>query len=495
MKTKSIGYDLKRVSKVNLCVIFGAGLIILLEGLIYNGANHIFFENVIKIFIILGINTALYFVPIKEQIKGGVFSIVMSTVALQSNMEQTSISSFMLMMLAFSMSALYFQKELVLIVGGFIDIVIIISYITNPLAMANSTNAASGLTRILVYFNVAIILVFFLTKWGRELVNSVMKKEEETSELLEKLKFTLNKVNDVSEVFDVDLIRFSENIASIKKSNDTIMVSMTEVTSGAQEQAVNIGEINSDMINATELLTEGKQLSESVAKISCEMEMSVKDGSEKINHVNNQMETINRSVNTALETVGALESSINEISQFLQGITQIAEQTNLLALNASIEAARAGENGKGFAVVADEVKKLAYESAEKVSSINKITKDITEKMNLASAEVRNGVSAIDIGNTLISDVTNFFNQLKDTFNKQNEMLKDQAEKTQKVFGNFLKMSNEVESISSISEQNSAANEEFLASLEVQNVDMSNMLIGVGNINKKWNELKEILENS
>ncbi|KNY30187.1 hypothetical protein [Pseudobacteroides cellulosolvens] len=48
----------------------------------------IFFENVIKIFIILGINTALYFVPIKEQIKGGVFSIVMSTVALQSNMEQ-----------------------------------------------------------------------------------------------------------------------------------------------------------------------------------------------------------------------------------------------------------------------------------------------------------------------------------------------------------------------------------------------------------------------
>ncbi|WP_152966100.1 hypothetical protein [Pseudobacteroides cellulosolvens] len=61
------------------------------------------------------------------------------------------------------MSALYFQKELVLIVGGFIDIVIIISYTINPLAMANSTNAASGLTRILVYFNVAIILIFFLT--------------------------------------------------------------------------------------------------------------------------------------------------------------------------------------------------------------------------------------------------------------------------------------------------------------------------------------------
>lgn len=489
-----MGYDLKRVSKVNLSVIFGAGLIILLEGLIYNGLNEIFITNVVKILIILGVNTALYFVPIKEQIKGGVFSVVMSLVALQSNIEKTSISSFMLLMLAFAMSALYFQKELVLIVGGFIDIIIVVTYILNPSAMANNTNAASGLTRILVYFNVAIILIFFLTKWGRDLVNSVVKKEEETGVLLNKLKLAINKVNDVSGVFDVDLIKFSENIESIKESNDGIMLSMTEVAAGVQEQAVNIGKINDNMLNATELLTNGKQISSNIAKISSDMQINVRDGLGKINHVDNHMKTINNSVVTAMETVEALGSSINEISIFLQGITQIADQTNLLALNASIEAARAGENGKGFAVVADEVRKLAEESAEKVRHINKITQDITQKMNLTTTEVKNGVNAIEIGNELISDVNQFFNELKDIFNKENEMLKDETDITQKVFGNFVKISGDVESISSIAEQNSTANEEFLVSIKAQNASMSNMIDGIRNISKKWNELRDIITN-
>ncbi len=495
MYTKLIGYDLKRVSKVNLSVLFGTGLIILLEGLIYNGVNQIFLENVVKILIVLGISTAFYFVPVMEQIKGGVFSIVMSLVALQSNLEQTSISSFMLLMLAFTMSALYFQKELVLVVGGVIDIVIIVTYFINPTAMANSTNAASGITRILVYFNVSIILIFFLTKWGRDLVNSVIKKEKETGELLEKLKLTMNKANEVSEVFDVDLISFSEDIESIKKSNDSIMVSMTEVAAGVQEQVVNIGEINTNMFNAAELLTEGNQISDRVAKMSSEMIMSVETGTGKINHVNDQMKMINKSIVTALVTVESLESSMDEIGGFLQGITQISNQTNLLALNASIEAARAGENGKGFAVVAEEVRKLAEESAATVANINKITLEITEKMNHATVEVNNGVNAIEIGNELISDVSDFFNELKGIFNKENEMLNDEAEITKKVFENFVNISGKIESISSIADQNSTVNKEFLTSIGAQDTDMSNMLTGVRNINNKWNELKGMLINS
>jgi methyl-accepting chemotaxis protein len=177
--------------------------------------------------------------------------------------------------------------------------------------MSNSTNSASGITRILVYFNVSIILVFLLTKWGRNLVNSVVKKEKETGELLEKLKLTMNKANEVSEVFDIDLSKFSEDIGSIKKSNDNIMVSMTEVATGVQEQAVNIGEINDNMLNAAELLTKSNQISDGVAKISSEMVINVEAGSEKIYHVNNQMKTVNKSIVAALVTVEALKTSVD----------------------------------------------------------------------------------------------------------------------------------------------------------------------------------------
>lgn len=492
MSKNTMVYNLKRISKVNLIVMYSAAILILLESFIYNGANKLFLENAIKVLIVIIVSTAIFFVPIKEQIKGGIFSVVMSLIALQSNFESPGISSFMLLMLAFSMSALYFQKELVLIVGGVIDAIIIVTYIINPLAMANSTSPASGLTRILVYFNVTVLLIFFLTKWGRDIVTSVVLKEKETGELLNKLELTMQKVSEVSVVLDVDLSSFSANIGSIKQSNDNILIAMTEVAAGVQEQAGNIGDINDNILNAKVLVAENNQIADRVAKISGDTVLKVEVGSEKINQMNNQMETINKSVITAMETVEVLKISIDEISKFLQGITQIANQTNLLALNASIEAARAGENGKGFSVVADEVRKLAEESAAIVGNINKVTQDITIKVNLATSEVKSGVNAIEIGNNLISDITNFFGELKGSFNEENVLLKNETGITEKVFGSFVKINDQIESISAISEQQSATNEEFLASIEAQNADMSSMLVSIKNINNKWNELKGML---
>ena len=140
----------------------------------------------------------------------------------------------------------------------------------------------------------------------------------------------------------------------------------------------------------------------------------------------------------------ALGKQAEGIGQVLNVISDIADQTNLLALNAAIEAARAGDAGRGFAVVADEVRKLAEKTMTATREVGEAIQGIQEGTKKNIENVEKSVNGIDATTALAQDSGRVLGEIVALV----EVAADQ-----------------VRSIATASEQQSAASEEINRSIE------------------------------
>ena len=111
-------------------------------------------------------------------------------------------------------------------------------------------------------------------------------------------------------------------------------------------------------------------------------------------------------VREAVDAMGEIASSSDQISRIISVIDDIAFQTNLLALNAGVEAARAGDAGRGFAVVASEVRALAQRSSEAAREINTL-------ISTSGNQVKRGVSLVDNAGVALNEIVTSVGDIED----------------------------------------------------------------------------------
>ncbi len=188
-----------------------------------------------------------------------------------------------------------------------------------------------------------------------------------------------------------------------------------------------------------------------------------------------------------------LENLSVEIKGIIGTINAIATQTNMLALNASIEAARAGEHGRGFAVVAEEVRKLAEQSGVESDGITKVVIEMVRKIENAVQSMTESKQAVESGVVKAEDTDVAFLKIAESIGLVSKDVKRIVEITDDEVSSSEVILNLIDTVSSLSESNSANAEEVAASVEEQTALLESIAAGSQELTAMANDLNHLVE--
>ena len=268
-------------------------------------------------------------------------------------------------------------------------------------------------------------------------VAKATRAAQEAHEARQKVEENRNKL--------VETIHRLESVAGVVTSASEQLSARVEQSSrGADEQSGRVRETATAMEEMNATVLEVARNSQRAASASTETRGQAQDGAAIVDKAVKGIEDVRAHSLAIREDMAVLGKQADGIGQVMNIIADIADQTNLLALNAAIEAARAGDAGRGFAVVADEVRKLAEKTMTATQDVGRAVNEIQEGTRKNISSVESVVTAIESAAALsehsgesLKNILSFVDQVND----------------------------QVQSIATASEQQSATSEEINKSVE------------------------------
>ena len=212
---------------------------------------------------------------------------------------------------------------------------------------------------------------------------------------------------------------------------------------GAAEQASRVTETVTAMEEMNTTVAEVAQNAGAASEASAATRQKAEAGAEVVSRAVDSIHRVGEQSLKLKDDMRALAEQARSIDRIMGVISDIADQTNLLALNAAIEAARAGDAGRGFAVVADEVRKLAEKTMASTTDVGDAIKAIQQSAGQSAEQV-------DIAVRIIDEATEFAGKSGEALQQIVEMADSTAD--------------QVRTIATASEQQSASSEEISRSI-------------------------------
>ncbi|WP_432736071.1 methyl-accepting chemotaxis protein [Maridesulfovibrio sp. FT414] len=258
----------------------------------------------------------------------------------------------------------------------------------------------------------------------------------------------------------------------VNSSAGVIASQIEEAAKGAAFQSERTTETATAMEEMNSTTMEVARNAVSAADNAIAAKDNAHEGQEEVRNLIKSIEAVRghaESLETFMDELGQQTVSVGSVITVIQ---DIADQTNLLALNAAIEAARAGEAGRGFAVVADEVRKLA------------------EKTMTATDEVGSAIKAIQAGAKRSIDGVKQATMAVET---STDIAQSSGKTLERIVEIVNSTSDQVQSIATAAEQQSATSEEIHRAVDDINTIATQTAAGMQEANEASNGLVGMCE--
>lgn len=290
--------------------------------------------------------------------------------------------------------------------------------------------------------------------------------------LIDQLKGVISDIMGLSDELSESSNDLKDFASSTNSAADEISRAVEDMSQGSVSQAE---DVENATVQVSEMGTSIEQIVDEINTLHNNSEKmgKAKDDSEKIvSELAASSDQTFDAVKRIEKQVKLTDESVTQIQQAVALITSIAEETNLLSLNASIEAARAGEAGKGFAVVASQIQKLAEESNSSASSIADVIETLSfESKNTVDA-MNNMHDIITEQQVKLAETERGFKEVGVGIQSSIEQIEEIRSDSEKVDEARSKITDIIQNLSAISEQNAAATEETSASMQELNSTMA-----------------------
>ncbi len=324
----------------------------------------------------------------------------------------------------------------------------------------------------------------------------ITKRKDETGYMaraVESLADGLNGVITEIRTQSDNLYGTSEELAS--DANDTVNsvrqveIAVSEVAEGASSQAQETADATSNVISMGGMIEKANSDVERLSESSKAIGEAVDEATEILDELLAINEKAVKSIDMIYERTNTTNKSVEDIKAAINIITSIAEETNLLSLNASIEAARAGEQGRGFAVVASQIQKLAEQSNESAKQIEDITEKLIEDSQQAVSGMQDVREIMNKQSTNVKNTNSAFDKVKDNIEVSIEGVKEITNLTGKLDSTRTAVTDTVQNLSAIAEENAASSQECSASV----TEVCNIMERVTNDAVRLKEISKVID--